>query len=325
MKPGQLVRRAARRLRGGTPPPRAPWVEVCPNPDDARPLETVRLFAVMGTWMEGDIVASTVANALAQGCERVYLVDNESPDDTVEQAQAAGAVLARTFATEEYDEALRLRIMNEVAQSVLTEEGDAHQWWMFLDADEFPHGPAGLTVKEHLATLDRQFRVVGARFLNHYPTDEPHFVPGRHPLDFQPMCEEQEHPFCPQLHRKHPVIRLDRDDVRVDSGLGFHKASTTTGEALLEPEGGLIEHHFPYRTEAFSRKRLEVLCGGGRAREGDIATGHMLPRFRSLEAVYARRWDEVENFMPGRPDHGVTLVPWTDLVDPGDTEVARWY
>jgi hypothetical protein len=279
----------------------------------------------MGTWMESDIVASTVANALTQGCERVYLVDNESPDDTVAQAEGAGAVLAESFATDEYDESLRLRIMNDVAQSVFAEEGDEHQWWLFLDADEFPHGPAGLTIRRYLEDLDRQFRVVGARFLNHYPTDPPHFEPGRHPLDFQPMCEEQRHPFCSQQHRKHPLLRLDRDAVRVSSDLGFHKAATSTGEVLIEPEGGLIEHHFPFRTEAFSRQRLEVLCGGGRAREGDIATGHMLPRFRSLEAVYAQRWDEVENFMPGRPAHGVELAPWTDVVDAADTEVARWY
>ena len=50
----------------------------------------------------------------------------------------------------------------------------------------------------------------------------------------------------------------------------------------------------------------------------------MLPRYRSLEAVYAQRWDEVENFVPGKRV-GVTLTPWTDLVDPADHVIARWY
>jgi cyclopropane fatty-acyl-phospholipid synthase-like methyltransferase len=71
--------------------------------------------------------------------------------------------------------------------------------------------------------------------------------------------------------------------------------------------------------------RLEVLCGGGRAREGDIATGHMLPRFRSLDAVYAQRWSEVENFLDGRPAYGVTLHQWSELVDDPATVVPRWY
>ena len=58
-----------------------------------------------------------MANAFAQGCERVFLVDNDSRDDTVAEAVAAGAVLAETFATEQYDEVLRLEIMNRVVRT----------------------------------------------------------------------------------------------------------------------------------------------------------------------------------------------------------------
>ena len=31
------------------------------------------------------------------------------------------------------------------------EDGAEHIWWLWLDADEFPHGPAGRTLREHLA------------------------------------------------------------------------------------------------------------------------------------------------------------------------------
>jgi hypothetical protein len=49
----------------------------------------------------------------------------------------------------------------------------------------------------------------------------------------------------------------------------------------------------------------------------------MLPRYRSLEAVYSQRWDQVENFMPGK-GLGVELHPWTELVEPADQAMARW-
>src|SRR5580692_11506323 len=67
------------------------------NPGDAHPLDDARFFAVLGTWMEEDVVEATVRNALAQGVEAVYLVDNASTDETVERAVAAGAILAESF------------------------------------------------------------------------------------------------------------------------------------------------------------------------------------------------------------------------------------
>src|SRR5436190_23200979 len=105
-----LARRVVNRLGVRRPSGRQrPWSQVVdPQPPD--PLSSFRFFAVIGAWMEGDVIAATVKNALLHGCERVYLVDNDSPDDTVAAAEAAGAVLARSYATESYDENLRLRL-----------------------------------------------------------------------------------------------------------------------------------------------------------------------------------------------------------------------
>ena len=293
-------------------------LDAVPNPADARVADRVRLFAVLGTWMEADVVADNVRNALAQGCERVYLVDNGSKDDTVERAVAAGAVLARTFVTAQYDEELRLRHMNDVVAEVSAQEPDESLWWLFLDADEFAHGPSGLTLLEYLRTLDVRFRVVGARFFNHYPGPPPHYVPGKHPLEVQPLCEELPHPMCASNHRKHPLIRWDRSGPPVAAGRGFHQVHAQS--SLVEPELPVFLHHFPFREEESTRQRLTLMFADNgdstRARPGDDATGHMLPRFRSLEAVYAGDWDRVENFMPGRPPMGVTLRPWRDLVEP---------
>jgi hypothetical protein len=317
-----LTRRVVRRR----PPRKAPqtWSRVEANPIDATPLPEFRLFAVLGTWMEADVVDACVRNAMTQGCERVFLVDNDSPDDTVARAEAAGATVARTFTTEHYDEQLRLDLMNEVVEEQSRAQDADHVWWLWLDADEFAHGPDGATVRQHLSTLDERFRVVGTRYFNHYPSSPPHYVTGRHPIDYQPLCEELSPPFCAARHRKHPLQRWDRHAPRILCDLGFHRAASDAD--LIEPEQGAFLHHFPFREEAVSRARLDVLCdaNGGRARDDDPAAAHMVPRYRSLEAVYAGRWDEVENFMPGK-GNGVELRPWSTLVSPADQVIARWY
>jgi hypothetical protein len=56
-----------------------PWVVQRPNPASPDVLDDFKLFAVVGAWMEEDVIEATVRNAFTQGCERVFLVDNESP------------------------------------------------------------------------------------------------------------------------------------------------------------------------------------------------------------------------------------------------------
>src|SRR5262249_62389149 len=123
-----LPTRPRRPLR---PPPAdpEPWIVAEDNPARPDPLPSFHLFAILGTWLEADVVAATVRNALTQGCERVYVVDNDSPDDTVATAQAAGAIVARSFPSESYDETLRLQLMNEVVAEVSVAPGRGHGWW----------------------------------------------------------------------------------------------------------------------------------------------------------------------------------------------------
>src|SRR5262245_9339569 len=187
-----------------------------------------------------------------------------------------------------------------------------------MDADEFPHGPSGMTVREYLATLDEKFRIVGTRYFNHYPSTAPQYESGKHPLDFQPLCEELAYPMCPSGHRKHPLQRHDKSGARIECGRGFHLAYCA--DRLHEPSQPAFLHHFPFRDEATTRRRLGLLwakdaTGVARALESDDATGHMLPRFRSLDAVYAQDWDHVENFIASPPAEGVRLKPWTEMVE----------
>ena len=320
---GRFLRRVG--LRPSLP---GPWVVAREQPAAPIPLADFRLFAIIGAWMEEDVIAATVANAFAQGCERVYLVDNDSTDGTVAEAVAAGAELAEVFATEQYDEVLRLDIMNRVVQRVSEESGSEHVWWLWLDADEFPHGPRGLTVREFLEPLDRRFRIVGARFINHFPDREPAYVPGFHPLDFQPLCEEHLLG-CALKHRKHSLQRFDRGGVPIICERGFHRA-TSAEKPLLEPTEAIYLHHFPYRDERVTRRRLALLCGSdenGRTRvqDGDIAADGMVPRFNTLDAVYRGDWDGVRNYRFDGEHSMARPVPWTTLAGPADLDVKRWY
>ena len=300
-----------------------------PNPADPDPLEEIRLFAIMGTWMEADVVAATVNNALTQGCERVYLVDNNSPDDTVKVALDAGAILAASYTTPHFDEQMRRLMLNAMVALLSLQEGVNHIWWLHIDADEFPHGPQGMTLRSYLGTLDRRFRVVGARVFTHYPADVPHYAPGYHPLDFQPLCEEMRVAgLCPAQHWKHPLQRYDHHGPLLMSSRGSH---SIINEHVLEPAVPVFTHHFQYREESVGRQRLAVFSSDpstgqsrGRLMDAGQRFGHMHRRLAQLDAVYGQRWEQVAT-RPGRDAPGVYPRPWRELVSEDDVGVARWY
>lgn len=322
----RLARRRVRRLaRRVLPPDTRGRVVHEPNPPSPALVPGFRFFAVLGTWMEQDVVEATVRNAFAQGVEELYLVDNASTDATVEQAVAAGATLAEIFDTAVYDERIRILLMNSVVARRSFASGADHVWWLWLDADEFPEGPDGMTIAEYLATLDRRFRVVGSTYYNHFPAEEPQYIPGFHPLDFQPLCERYlplRQRFCNQTHWKHPLQRFDRQGPFLMAIDGFHTASLRTKDPVLEPAGGIVTHHVQYRDEPATRARMELLCGGPARNDFNDSLGHrtIQRRFDSLEAVYAQRWDGVNNQRGEEPMLGVHPTPWPDT-----TSARRWY
>ena len=184
------------------------------NPARPHVLPEFRLFAIVKTWMDEDVIEAIVRNAAVQGAEAVFVVDNGSTDATVQRARAAGATIAEEFQTTSFDGPLAQTFMNAVVARESLRSGAEHVWWLYLDSDEFPEGPAGLSVAEYVATLDRRFRVVGSVCVNHVPGGKPEYVPGFHPIDFQPLCYEFSPswtPMCGQNHWKHPLQRFDRD------------------------------------------------------------------------------------------------------------------
>jgi hypothetical protein len=307
------------------------WSRVEVNPSKPEPLLPVRLFGIVGTWCEGDVIEATVHNAFAQGCERVFIVDNESPDDTLECAAAAGAEIARVYHTDYYDESRRLAEMNDVINAVSSELGADHVWWLLSDADEFVHGPAGLRIVDYLAGLDRRFRVVGSRVFNHFPTSKLANVAGRHPLDYQPMCQELRMAWCSLRHWKHSLVRWDRSGPVVGLEAGFHRVRASI--RVREPREGVFMHHFQYRNRPETYERLRRLCeaqedGVVRSAKQDAtvrgSSGGRL-RWTMLDYVYSQDWAHVKWPTPRGYRLGVEPRPWTSLVSAADASVARWY
>jgi hypothetical protein len=307
------------------------WSRVEPNPSRPDPALPVRLFGIVAAWFEGDIIEAQVSNAFAQGCERVFIVDNQSPDDTVERAAAAGAEIASVYCTDYYDEMRRAAEVMGVINAVSSEVAADRVWWLLSDADEFVHGPAGLRIVDYLAALDRRFRVVGSRVFEHFPTSELANVPGRHPLDYQPLCQELRMAWCSVGHWKHPLIRWDRSGPEVRPLPGFHRPRSSV--RLHEPLEGAFMHHFPYRNRPETSERLRRLCEaqeGGVVRSALADTAHMHEsgarrRWKGLDYVYSQDWAHVERRTPAGYRRGLDPRPWTSLVSPADARVARWY
>jgi Glycosyl transferase family 2 len=293
------------------------------NVADPNPLPEFGLFAIIPTFCEADIIAATVANAFAQGCTGVYIVDNDSPDETVANAVAAGATVAEVWTSDAQDGVEQKTKLYSNASRISAEGGYEHAWWLHIDADEFPKGPHGLTVREYLSGLDRSHRIVGSDFFTHLPTERPHYVPGFHPGEFQPLCYPQPAPYCRQKHFKHLLLRYDQEGRPLRLGGGQHRIDPACGKGVLavEPKGGLIVQHFQWRREDDTRRRLEYI--GRRLNDNHQPGLSMFRRLETVDAVYHQDWARVHD--DSTKQLGVHLQPFADLVAPADASIRRWY
>ncbi len=294
------------------------------NPADPSTLDGFLLMAVIKSWMDEDVIGATVQNLRAHGFDGVYLVDNASTDATVPNAVKAGAEMAEVYETEAFDGRLVQPLVNAVVVRESLRTRADHVWWLLLDSDEFPEGPGGMSLREYLSGLDRRFRVVGASFMNHVPSSKPEYVEGFHPIDFQPLCypfEPANHPPCELGHWKHPLQRFDRHGQFVLSNDGAHTAFAS--ERLVEPSIGIVTHHFQYRDEERTRAKLELVCGTSSPRAGlhsSAGFSGFARRKRSLDAVYSRRWSDMDVLPNRQSSASLRPQPW-----PYDADVRRWY
>lgn len=294
------------------------------NPTRAETLADYRMLAVIKSWMDEDVIEATVRNALVQGADAVYLVDNASTDSTLQIATAAGAIVAEVYESDLFDGRLVQQLVNAVVARESLRCGAEHVWWLLLDSDEFPEGPDGMCLRDYLGTLDRRFRIVGATYMNHVPSGRPEYVAGFHPIDFQPLCypfAPARNPPCGLGHWKHPLQRFDRHGHFLLSNDGAHTAYCS--EPLVEPEKSIITHHFQYRDEDLTRAKLELVCGSGSRRAAlheSAGFKGFVRRRRSVDAVYSQRWKDMDLAPNLHSSSECDPKPWPNL-----SGIRRWY
>ncbi|MDR2696621.1 MAG: glycosyltransferase family 2 protein [Deltaproteobacteria bacterium] len=210
------------------------------------------LNAVMCVWKEEDIIESTVKHAFAQGCSNVFIVDNASPDRTVENAVKAGATLASAFESKYFDEIEKITHMNTVVKNYNEQSNEEHIWWLYLDDDEFPNIDCDLTIFDFLKQLDSSVRAVQGYFYDHIPTHQPYYVSGYHPADFMQLSAKT-------ATQKIPLLRYDKNKPHLYSAGGAHTFDTC-GEMIRVASDVLQIHHFKYRRPENTKSRLKELC-----------------------------------------------------------------
>lgn len=263
-----------------------------------------KLYAAMFIWFESDIIEAIVKNLFAEGCDKVYFIDNGSPDETINTAIAAGAIHWDTIYSKRFEVGLKTEHIADLVRIVSNEDDSQRVWWMLNDADEFPTGPGERTIKQYLQTLDDKIRCVGGRWLNHIPAYKPFYISKFHPIEFQPEAALEPlvtYPYCVQNHDKHNLLRQDKGKDFLWPTVGFH--SIYYEEKILEPSSNIWIHHFRHRAREFTELRLKALAipdENGESRLGDrefhekIKHGLKpyrsvyIERMRQLEKVYAR-------------------------------------
>ena len=275
------------------------------------PTAPVRLYALLGTWNEDDIVYATVRNAFEQGAQRVFVLDDESDDDTCSEAEAAGAEVLRFSNEGWYNVGTQMSRYRDVINEQ-TRLAGAPVWWLIIDADEFVVGPDGSTVAEFIAGLDPRVDVVGCRVLDHYPSGEADYIPRTNPVAVQPLARWRNHPCCPWGHWKHSLVCLrEPDSVRVLGG--YHRHRPREG-MMIEPEQSLLMHHIQFRNRVDIEQKLDRAYAPGGRLAGRSTYYSSRLRYENLDLVYRQQWHSIRSVFPGGPRYGMQLEPWQTLV-----------
>ena len=309
---------------------RHPWVRHRPNPASPRVLPEFRLFAIVGTWMEADVIEATVRNAFTQGLRsslpRRQRQSRRHRRQRRSRRRGAGpSVLDPT----RHDEGARIRIMNEVVNEVSSTDGSRHIWWLWLDADEFPHGPRGLT---HSRVPGSARRLVPDR-RNPLPQPLPEPRPGVHPrlssarlptarggADRAEVLAVASQASAPTLRPR----RRARDHSASPASTGHRvpndrSSNRPTRSFSTTPPIGTRRRRF--------RRLVGLFSSSPALQPADPADSPaMIARLRSLDAVYAQDWDAVDiSLAPGLKRPRARPRPWTELVEPEHHTVKRWY
>lgn len=258
----------------------------------------IPLYAIIGPRNEDDIIYATVKHMFVQGANEVFIYDGGSTDGTIKEAKLAGAqILHIEDDTGKYDERKRASNMRLYLEKELDRKGCTKAWVCLLDADDFlMSSNPKLTLREFLNNLADRFNIVGSFRYEHYPKEEPYYMPHFHPLDFMPCWRYFSFPgHCPHNHWKHSVLIHDKEKSPLSSryGSGFHKMK---GDDCESTES-LILHHFPFRNKKRTYERYKDLCEikintkEARIAEDERQIGHIsgiFKRYKSLDSVYSK-------------------------------------
>jgi glycosyltransferase involved in cell wall biosynthesis len=330
--PGRMLEVTLARARRRVPPPpvwlrRSAAAWQIDGPGAGPVLGTSRprplIYAITAVWNEEDIVYALVEHLCAQGVDRVFVIDDESDDATVAEATAAGAEVIRTRSDGTYSEAVRsARVRDAIA--TYTEAAGGDVWWLVVDADEFPRGPDGTTVRDLVERAPGWVDVVGSRVLDHVPAGADDYLPRQPPLPFFPLARWFRSAFCGRGHWKHPLIRV-RQAGDVYPMPGHHTVGTVDGRRAREWVPTLLTHHFPLRAHRRTEEKLRrAMTPDGRyATSPDGFTrDRILERLRALDDLYAGRYERVASGFAGDRRMGITVSDWRALVSPLERATA---
>ncbi|HVS02927.1 MAG TPA: glycosyltransferase family 2 protein [Thermoanaerobaculia bacterium] len=140
----------------------------------------MRVVAIISAFNEGDIIAPVLEHLVDQGVE-VYLIDNLSTDDTVEQArrwEGRGLIGVERFPPDAPGEADPSALPYDWTAILLRKEQLAREleadWFIHHDADELREPPwPGATLRDAIAWVDGLgYNAISFRLLNFVPVDE---------------------------------------------------------------------------------------------------------------------------------------------------------
>lgn len=297
----------------------------CPSRIDTAlgDVKSIPVFAIISTWNDADIVGANILHCFESGCDEVWVLDNDSSDDTVQTALKHGAKIAETYRTRFYNDDLRIRKQNLIIGHNVLDMALPDCWWVTLDADEFLDGPNGMPFAEALRRLPSEIRVVGSPDFDLYPSGRTSYVVGQHPAKFMTHGVSRRmlcHGDAICRHWKHPAVRYVNGvyDISMHRGNHFPASERKWPESHLD----FWILHAPLRNEKESRERLKLLCDGAENRrsagDDEVTWGNgAIRRLQNLDAIYEQRWRDVQHphlQWYGREWRGLALYDWAKII-----------
>ncbi len=244
------------------------------------------LYAIICAWNEEDIIYATIKNLICQGCDKVFLVDNGSTDNTKKEAISAGGIAYYDFHTKYFSEEEKVKALNACVMAINRQEKVNKIWWIYVDADEFPVGINGKTIKENIQTLPDNIRAVRSTIYDHYPSINPFYIQDLHPIDFQLFATKSN-------IIKTQLFRYDQGRPHVISLGGFHTYNTQ-GDYIIEADDEIDVHHFRFRDLKQTISRLTELTkkrDDGTTRN-DWMDNYQKRNFKNSKSMYRSRLKE---------------------------------